>query len=504
MLAMTGSTNTPYRPAGTLSISTALQPYEGPWNKRLAAHLLRRAGFGGSPEEIERVAGTSMNAAVDALIHYPKDTGLPGQPSEMDPQYAQEVALAFQARSRAVDDATLQMQRMQIQQSRQKANLSTIGWWFDRMINSPAPLQEKMTLFWHGHFTSAMFQKGITPKEMVDQNWLFRSNALGNVREMTHAVSRDPAMLKYLDNARSNKDHPNENYARELMELFTLGIGNYTENDIRESARAFTGYTVYGPLRGGAFYFNPKIHDDGNKAFLNARGPLDGDQVVDCIFRQPAASRWFAQKFLNFFVYNEPEPQLIDAVAEQIRKNDFQIAPVMSMLLRSNVFYSDRAYRALVKSPVEFVVGTQKLFGLKEVTPQAIGALNRMGQVPFHPPSVKGWDGGATWLNSQTVLARENFLNFTVTYATQQMKSATMSASAWMPMTPSLSAKDTTLKLVDAILQGDAAPASTAKLQAYLEGNDNSALGQLSGENFEERMRGAAYLSMAMPAYQLN
>ncbi len=127
-----------------------------------------------------------------------------------------------------------------------------------------------------------------------------------------------------------------------------------------------------------------------------------------------------------------------------------------------------------------------------------------MGQVPFHPPSVKGWDGGATWLNSQTVLARENFLNFTVTYATQQMKSATMSASAWMPMTPSLSTKDTTLKLVDAILQGDAAPASMAKLQAYLEGNDSSALGQLSGENFEERMRGAAYLSMAMPAYQLN
>jgi len=502
---MTGNTNSPYRPAGTLSISTALQPYQGPWNSRLAAHLLRRAGFGGSPDEIERVAGTSMNAAVDTLIHYPKDSGLPNQPGDMDPQYAQEIAMAFQARNRSADDATLQAQRMQIAQSRQKANISTVSWWLDRMINSPAPLQEKMTMFWHGHFTSVMFQKGITPKEMVDQNWLFRSNALGSARDLAHAVSRDPAMLKFLDNRASNKEHPNENYARELMELFTLGIGNYTETDIREAARAFTGYTVYGPLRGGAFYFNPKIHDDGNKQFLNARGPLDGDQVVDVIFKQSAAPRWFAQKLLNFFVYNDPEPQLIDLVAAEIQKNDYQIAPVMSTLLRSNVFYSDRAYRALVKSPVEFVVGTFKLFGLKQSSPQLIGALNRMNQVPFHPPGVKGWDGGASWLNSQTLLARENFLNATVTYAMQQMKTnTTMQAATWMPLAPTASAKDTTLKMVDAVLQGDASPASMAKLQGYLEGDDSSALGQLSGENFEERMRGATYLSMAMPAYQLN
>jgi len=502
---MIGTTNTPYRPAGSLSISTALQPYAGPWNKRLAAHLLRRAGFGGSPQEIDRTAGMSMNAAVDALIHYPKDTGLPGQPGDMDPQYAQEIAMAFQARNRGADDATLKMQQMQIGQARQKANLSTVSWWLDRMINSPAPLQEKMTLLWHGHFTSAMFQKGITPKDMIDQNWLFRSNALGNVRELAHSVSRDPAMLKYLDNARSDKDHPNENYARELMELFTLGIGNYTEHDVRESARAFTGYSVYGPLRGGGFYFNPKMHDDGSKTFLNARGPMDGDNIVDVIFKQPAAPRWFAQKLLNFFVYNDPEPQLIDAVAAEIKKNDFQIAPVMSTLLRSNVFYSDRSYRALVKSPVEFVVGTFKLFGLKASSAPVIGALNRMGQVPFHPPSVKGWDGGASWLNSQTMLARENFVNGTVTYVMQQMKTATtMDGVSWMPMTPTANPKDVTAKIIDAILQGDAAPASTAKLEAYLAGDDSSALGQLSGENFEERMRGATYLSMAMPAYQLN
>jgi hypothetical protein len=170
----------------------------------------------------------------------------------------------------------------------------------------------------------------------------------------------------------------------------------------------------------------------------------------------------------------------------------------MSMLLRSNVFYSDRAYRSLVKSPIEFVAGTYKLFGLTAVTPETLGALNRMGQVPFHPPSVKGWDGGATWLNSQTVLVRENFVNYLVT--SQMM----MQASTWLTMGPPPTAKDATDKLVGTILQGDASPASAGKLEAYLDGADTSALGQLSGENFEERMRGAAYLTMAMPAYQLN
>jgi hypothetical protein len=170
----------------------------------------------------------------------------------------------------------------------------------------------------------------------------------------------------------------------------------------------------------------------------------------------------------------------------------------MSALLRSNVFYSDRAYRSLVKSPIEFVAGTYKLFGLTAVTPETLGALNRMGQVPFHPPSVKGWDGGATWLNSQTMLVRENFVNY---FVTSQMM---MQASTWLTAGPPPTAKDATDKLVGTILQGDASPASSGKLEAYLDGADTSALGQLSGENFEERMRGAAYLTMAMPAYQLN
>jgi uncharacterized protein (DUF1800 family) len=495
---MNANPSAPYRPAGTLNIATALSPYQGPWDARLAAHLLRRAGFGGSPEDIARFAAMPVDAAIGSLIHYPKDTGLPGAPDTMDDSYGQERRILEQSRKGGLDDATLQAMRMQVGQSRQKSNIALASWWLERMIKSPAPLQEKMTLFWHGHFTSTVFQKGITPKEAVDQNWIFRSNALGNVREITHAVSHDPAMLKYLDNARSNKDHPNENYARELMELFTLGIGNYTETDIRESARAFTGYSVLGPARGGGFVFNERQHDSGRKHFLNAIGDLNGDDVVEVIFKQPVAQRWFAQKLLNFFVYNNPEPELVEALGMLIKQNDFQMGPTMATLLGSNVFFSDRAYRALVKSPIEFVVGTYKTFGLSTVTPETIGSLNRMGQVPFHPPSVKGWDGGATWINSQTMLVRENFVN---TLMTSKMM---MDSQSWLTMGPPPAAKDATAKLVGTLLQGDASPASAARVQAYLDGSDTSALGQLSGENYEERMRGAAYLTMAMPAYQLN
>lgn len=383
----------------------------------------------------------------------------------------------------------------QIGMSRRAAIVALQTWWLERMIATPAPLQEKMTLFWHGHFTSALFQKGISPQEMLAQNQLFRSYALGNIRKLTLAVSQDPAMLKYLDNRASVKAHPNENYARELMELFTLGHGNYTEADVRESARAFTGWTVRGPLRGGGFFFNERQHDDGPKVFLGRSGNFNGNDVVDVIFEQAAAPRWFAKKLLEFYVYTDPEPALVDSLAVQLKNHDFELAPVLSTLLRSNVFYSDRAYRALVKSPVEYVVGTYQLFGIAHVEPAALAALRRMGQVLFYPPDVKGWDGGAAWVNSQTVLARENFANTIV-------NSPQMTA-AWLSAGYSIDPKAMSAKLVGTILRGDAPPDAVARIQAYLGGAGTSALGMLSGENVDERVRSAAYLTMAMPAYQL-
>ncbi len=491
---MNSNVSRSFRPQGALP-AFPLAYYSGPWNARLAAHLLRRAGFGGSPSDVRRLARVSMRDAVASLVNFPATPALAGAPSlpggmSMDaPMMERAAALG----------GTPNLQLVELRKQRRKLEvqsiLATQLWWLDRMIATPAPLQEKMTLFWHGHFTTAAIQKGVTPAEIVAQNALFRQYALGNVRELTQQISVDPAMLKYLDNLHNAKAHPNENYARELMELFTLGIGNYSERDVRESARAWTGLRI---RRGtDQVFLNPRLFDDGSKTFLGKTGNFNGRDVVDLIFTQPAASKFLATKLLEAFVYDDPEPELVDGLAALLRRNDFNLHPVMETLLVSKVFYSARAYRALVKSPVEFVVGSYQLFGVPAADPKALAALRRMNQVLFYPPNVKGWPGGSSWLNSTTVLARENFTNALMTWGT------VMSAADWLlasgPGNPAAAART----LADTIVQGDVSPAAFAKLQSYLRGDGAAALGALSGENFDQRMRGGAYLTMAMPPYQL-
>ncbi|HEY5350067.1 MAG TPA: DUF1800 domain-containing protein [Candidatus Lustribacter sp.] len=489
-----------YRPAGRLDLATALEPYAGPWGVRQAAHLYRRAGFGGSPDDVTHAVSAGMHAAVDAFVRFADARSLPGRPQlvldRLSPEQRRMFAGARAAQAQAgavpaVMDSTLVQARKQLGRAHRANTIAMETWFLDRMIGSPAPLQEKMTLFWHGHFTSA-YQKGIPAQALVDQNDLFRAHALGNIRDLTLAVSQDPAMLRYLDNAQNVKAHPNENYARELMELFTLGIGNYSEMDVRESARAFTGWSID---RDYAFRDFPARHDNGSKTFLGRTGNFTGGDIVNIIFAQPAAGRFFARKLLAYFVYSDPEPTLTDAVAALIRKNDFNLQPVMSTLMRSNLFFSDRAYRALVKSPVQFVVGSYQLFGVRRSDVLALGALRRMGQILFYPPNVKGWDGGAAWLNSQTVLTRENFASSLM---------AKMGDAPWLQRTlRSLDPASVSSVLTATILQGDVSPASRTHLAAYLDGTGVSALAALSGENADERIRGAAYLTMAMPAYQL-
>ena len=515
---MLATTSTSYRPAGNLDARGALLPYRGQWNARRSAHLLRRAGFGGSPAEVAQFAALSMDAAVDRLIRFPDTSQLGALPqlAEDRPRRQQLLAMAVTPAMQTMQSpndplgianqmkpqAPPQAQPLTADQIKAlgKAHfgnaVALMQWWIGRMIATPAPLQEKMTLFWHGHFTSAYEGKGITAQDVFAQNQLYRSYALGNVRKLTLAVSHDPAMLKYLDNRANRAQHPNENYARELMELFTLGIGNYTENDVRESARAFTGYTLDADDQ---FVFNQRIHDNGSKTFLGRTGNFTGDDIVNIIFQQPVAAQFFARKLLEFYVYDDPEPQLVDGVAGLLRRNDFELAPVMSALLRSNVFYSDRAYRALVKSPTEFIVGTYKLLQMPQDTVQqpVLGAMSRMGQRLFYPPNVKGWDGGAAWLNSGTLLTRENFAG-AMCVNPQMMQNAT-----WLAQSATLDPRTLASRIAEHVLQGDISPASRARLEAYLSGTDSSALGMLSGENFDERIRGAVYLAMATPAYQL-
>jgi hypothetical protein len=484
-----------YRPAGSLP-AAPLEAYAGPWNARLAAHLLRRAGFGGSPDAVARFAAMPLSAAVGELVDFPENNALPDVPPELPDESGLDAAIVERVRSagaRPGDPELLELERQRRLLERRGIESAQL-WWLGRMIATPAPLQEKLALFWHGHFTTAAIQKGVTPEEAVAQNRLFRRYALGNVRELAQAVSHDPAMLKYLDNARNTSAHPNENYARELMELFTLGIGNYTEQDVRESARAWTGLRI--ERDSGEVTLVERQHDAGSKRFLGKTGAFDGGDIVAIIYEQPAAARFLATKLLNFFVYSEPEPELVGALARTIRRHDFELRPVMSILLRSSVFYSERAYRALVKSPVEFVVGSYQLFGIEQAAPDALPALARMNQVLFSPPNVKGWPGGASWLNSQTVLARENF-------AAALMASNDVGAASWLFAGGPARPEDAARRLVETILYGDASSAAAARLTAYLGGEGTSALAALSGENLEERMRSAAYLTMATPAYQL-
>jgi uncharacterized protein (DUF1800 family) len=382
----------------------------------------------------------------------------------------------------------------QIRASEVRSARSLQLWWLNRMLATPAPLQEKMTLYFHGHFTTTIVQKGVSPAMAFNQNQLFRRFALGNLRELTRQVSKDPAMLVYLDGASNMAAHPNENYARELMELFTLGVDNYTEADVRNSARAWTGWR-YNRFTEEAT-FNPEFHDNGTKTFLGQTGNFNGDDVVNIIFSKPQCARFFATSLLGAFVYDDPEPQLVDQVARLLRKYDYELLPVMATLLRSNVFYSERAYRALVKSPVEFVVGTYKALGVPQIDVAVLPALKQMGQELYYPPNVAGWPGGENWITSDTMIARQNFLK-------RAVNSQTISQSSWLRGMP-MQAKTVASELVSSLLQGDAAPASVYKLDGYLGGAGTSALAALSPENYDERVSGAAYLTMAMPAYQLS
>jgi len=288
-----------HRPAGPLDAAGALRPYGGPWNQRLAAHLMRRAGFGGSPDEIRAMAAMSPAEAVASLVHFPSTAGMPQPADVFDPVAYLRGQFAGRRPADMTDDQKRERNKGLRMQERRSV-LSLQAWWLDRMLNSPAPLQEKMALYFHGHFTTAAIQKGVTPPMVLAQNQLFRSNALGNLRELTRSVSKDPAMLIYLDNALNVATHPNENYARELMELFTLGVDHYTESDVREAARAWSGWTVF--RRTGQAGFVGTRHDDGTKTFLGKTGNFNGDDVVDIIFEQPQAATFFAGSLLNYFV----------------------------------------------------------------------------------------------------------------------------------------------------------------------------------------------------------
>src|SRR5580693_8433653 len=413
--------------AGPAAWQNDLSPI-GPadWNYDLAAHLLERAGFGGTPQEIQALAKLTPAQAVARLVRFEgvgtvnlppfdesgiHDPGLepfpPSRPAVTDMAKEKGEALGIKVKPGGnrpmqpiVDEFFYWLRASVLETER-------VGyWWANRMVDSPRPLQEKMALFWHGHFTSNE-TKVRDYRKLLGQLQLFQSMGTGNFRNLTVAVAQDPAMLAFLDAGVNVKGASNENFAREIMELFTMGPGNYTEKDIREAARAFTGWN-YVDVN---FVVNKDQHDDSEKTFLGHTGRFDGVEVIDIIMKQPATPRFIASKVYRFFVRQDPSPELQDKLGAILRNSGYQIAPLLETIFLSRDFYSPASVGTQIKSPVELAISTYRKLGLANVpgVPDFNLATGTLCQRLFAPPTVAGWAGGTSWITPGLLLERANF-----------------------------------------------------------------------------------------------
>ena len=402
------------------------------WNTQRAAHLLERAGFGGTPEEIKKLASMTPAQAVDYLVDYEQidEAALPAfEPSGIYPHGSKLAPLQVVGRQvlttgmaygiPAVQEGELPLQpvinEFYTLLISEYAEMRRAGqWWANRMLLTPRPLQEKLTLFWHDHFATSQ-EKVLNYELMLGQIQTLRANANGNFRTLLIRVAQDPAMLVWLDNRDNKKGHANENFAREVMELFCMGEGQgYTEADIRELARAFTGWTLH-PVATvkdhGEFMAEPEAHDDGIKSFLGARGNFDGTEAIKIILQQPATPRFLVRKLYRYFVREEISPAMADQLAARLVQSDYELKPLLKTIFLSRDFYSAPSMGTQIKAPVSFLISTYRKLGLKEIpgVPEFTETAGALGQVLFYPPNVAGWPGGRTWINPATLFTRGNF-----------------------------------------------------------------------------------------------
>ena len=411
-------------PAAWADDLTPIRPQD--WSYDRAAHLLERAGFGGTPEQIEALAAMTPREAVDRLVRYQSvdnselrpfdpsgifDPGIepfpPSRPATTDEAKKRGEALGVKVKPGG-------NRRMQpvvnkffywLRASRLETD-RVAYWWAYRMLTTQRPLQEKMALFWHGHFATNE-DKVRDYRKMLQQLELFQSQGTGNFRTLLIGVAQGPAMLAFLDAGVNVKGAPNENFAREIMELFSMGVGNYSERDIREAARAFTGWN----FRDLTFQIDSVKHDDGVKTVLGQSGNFDGVAVIDLILQQPVTADFIAAKLYRYFVRPELSAATRKALGDVLRANNYEIAPLLETLFLSRDFYSPPSYATHIKSPVELVVSTYKKLGLREVpgVPDFNETTASLGQHLFHPPTVAGWAQGPSWITPGLLIERGNF-----------------------------------------------------------------------------------------------
>src|SRR5579859_715791 len=342
------------------------------------AHLLRRAGFGATEAELDQYTPLGFSGALERLLN----------PEQVD------------------DSATDQLLAPLTTDLGDPKKIEPAKfWWFNRMLYTQRPLQEKMTLFWHNHFATAN-SKVANAVLMLQQIQLFRDDGLGSFEALLQKVTRDPAMLIWLDNRQNRKGATNENFAREVQELFTVGIGNYTEQDIHEAARAFTGHTLDKTQK---YTFNKAQHDAGAKTFQGQTGNFDADDILGILVRNPATARFITTKLFSYFVYENPDSSTIDRLAGTFVSSNFDMRSVLRDLFGGPEFLSPQAFHGQIKQPVELVAGSLKALNVQNVGPDVTQFLRRMGQDLLNPPDVSGWKAGSAWINSTTLFERFNW-----------------------------------------------------------------------------------------------
>lgn len=462
----------------------AWQPVpDEPWNAKWAAHLFRRAAFGfpaqavGAAkkkphERLEQAVADGRDAAIERLLS--GESGV-AEFDELLDTLGERIARA----SNPYYFGGPPIEKLQ-------------GWWLYRMLHTPHPLQERLTLFWHNHFATSVAKVASMPA-MFAQNRLLRRHALGKFGPLLHEIGRDPAMMAWLDTNKNVKGRSNENYARELMELFSLGVGNYTETDIREAARAFTGWG----FGGSEFLLNEALHDDGEKTVLGRTGDFSGDDVVDILLEHPACPRFLARKLFREFV-SEAAPvsdALLEPLAKRLRETGFDLADCVGIIFRSRIFFSAEAYRARIKSPVEYVVGALQSFDARVPVEGLATAMEGLGQSLFAPPNVKGWDGGEAWINSATLVARHNLAERLVGGRDDVFGAKIDPAEMAIDQSRADVEKQVDF-LLNLLLQGDVAPEVRQRLAAFAEADADK-------KARTTRLRETTHAIMVLPEYQL-
>jgi uncharacterized protein (DUF1800 family) len=485
------------------------------WARDDSAHLLRRAGFGGTPAQIDSLHTLGRDAAVEYLLS--------GQlPAGAQPVFATVSFPAF--KTTPVEGKSKldqkELYKLIIRQGRMDL-MRYRGYWLDRMLRTDRPLEEKMTLFWHGLLCSGI-QEVKSGDFMIQQNKLFHEQALGNYKHLVSSIVHDPAMLRYLDADKNLVGKPNENLGRELMELFTMGEGQgYTEKDIAEVARALTGMGVQG--RNGDAAFRPRVHDDRPKTIFGKTGSYKPDDVVNLIFDRPQPAQYLAKKLWEFFVYPNPSASDIAPVAEALQHSNFELKPALRVLFGSPAFYEAKAKFAVIQSPAELCVSTARTLE-QTVAGQTIAAqLGGMGQELFQPPNVKGWPGGEQWITAATLYNRYNTCGALVEGKLQAANGMRFKSNnkpnARMPRSigdglmspvspaklfPSLPSQPTAAQVVDAAIERFLQRPLNPEKRAALIGEMGDAPIKIGDSASDQHIREMLALLLSTPEYQVH